>query len=138
MSKSKKRYLKKVSRRNRRLRKVGATDMHHIFYQRRHYNHGALYELRNYFYCKVIIPKDTVHQAIHEFLGDVPAPSERNTEEAMIHLKILEDYHAIKEEDSIEQRLSILFAIFDCMEQPTADALMKQLEIVRKFKRRPP
>lgn len=84
------------------------------------------------------IPRDSLHRYIHEWINDIPAPKEVNAAEAIKHIKLLESHHAISDFDSIEKRLQILIALFDCVEQPTADALRKQLEVVRAFYGRPP
>ena len=74
---------------------------------------------------------------IHEFVGDVPAPSHINAQSALDQLRSLEFYGVIGENDTIQRRLEVFIALFDCVEQPTADALKKQLAIVRKFYHEP-
>ena len=127
---------KRIYRRKRRCksRSMSALDNHHIFYQRRHYKRGSLFELRNYHYCIIPIPKNTLHMEIHEYLGDIPTPSEINAKAALEQLYLLEDYHAISASDSLEKRLMVLIALFECGEQLTADALKRQLDIVCEFK----
>lgn len=53
-------------------------------------------------------------------------------------LGYLEKYGAISESDPVERRLQLLASLFDCIEQPTADAFRKQLQVVREFKKTPP
>ena len=109
-------------------------DLHHIFYQGRYYKKcTALHELRDYWYCKIYIPKNTLHKKIHHEIEDVPAPKEVNAKNALRQLKMLESYGAISNDDNLERRLLILSALFDCVEQPTADALYEQLYIAREF-----
>lgn len=114
------------------------TDAHHLCYQARHFSRGPLLELRQYYYCKVLIPKETLHKEIHESLRDVPAPKPINAAEALKHLRFLTARGAIGEDDPIEKRLAILAALFDYCEQPTADAFRKQLEIIHRCKKAPP
>ena len=132
MSKLKRRYLKR-----RKNKPYGvsdsAKDRHHLLYQKRHYR-GILSELRNYEYCVVLIPKDSLHRLIHEYLGDIPAPKPVNAREALWQLKVLYRYGGIHDDDSIEERLKVLISLFECVEQPTADALKKQLSIVQSYK----
>lgn len=130
MAKQKRRFKKKKKRRI-----CGNTpcDSHHLCYQRRHWNRGALFELRKFHYCRMYIPKDTLHHVIHEFVGDIPAPKEFNARSALEQLRMLEHYGAISDDDPIEKRLKLLAALFDCCDQPTADAFRAQLEVVNKF-----
>lgn len=55
----------------------------------------------------------------------------------MFHLEYLEKYGAIGPDDPIEKRLTVLIALFECIEQPTADALKEQLRLVHEFKKAP-
>ena len=132
MSKQKKRYSK---RRKPRMPIVSdsAMDRHHIMFQRRHYT-GIQSEFRNYPYCVVSIPKNTLHRQIHEYLGDIPAPRPVNAREALWQLKVLYRYGGISDDDDIETRIKVLISLFECVEQPTADALKKQLAIVQNYK----
>ena len=78
-----------------------------------------------------------MHQKIHEWVTDIPAPSEDNAWEAINTLKALRTYNAISYEDTLGKRLTVLISIFDCIEQPTADALRKQLDILRAEQSKP-
>lgn len=133
MSKKKRRYQKRTKRRNNH-----GCDTHHLCYQKRHWNRGSLYALRHFHYCTIQIPKDTLHHMIHEFVGDIPAPTEWNAKSALEQLRMLEKYEAIHDDDPIEKRLMLLAALFDCCDQPTADGFKRQLEIVNKYNKKPP
>lgn len=113
-------------------------DTHHLFWQRRKWNRGELKSLRLHPYCRVEIPKNTLHHQIHSEIKQIPTPHPRNAREAREHLNYLKNYGAIKETDSIEKRLRILISIFDYVEPRTAKALKKQLEIVYKYRQKPP
>lgn len=119
-------------------RQNNVMDRHHLCYQKRKWHSGYLLALRDYWYCKVLIPRDTLHKMIHCNVMDVPAPSGSSAKSALEQLRYLEKYGSITEFDSIERRLKLLAALFDCCEQPTADAFRKQLEIVREFRKAPP
>lgn len=67
----------------------------------------------------------------------VPIPRDINALRALEQLRLLERYGAISDEDNIERRLEILAALFDCVEQPTADAFRKQAKIVHDFYTKP-
>ena len=90
-----------------------------------------------HWYCKVYIPRDTLHREIHAHISGVPVPKYANIKSVMEQLRMLEYYEAIKDTDNIEKRLNVLIALFECSEGPTADALKKQLEIVHRFYEEP-
>lgn len=131
MSKMKRRYLKRKNA-NNGIVKNPSCDRHHLFYQKRHY-YGILSDLRSYEYCVVSIPKNTLHHKIHEYLGDIPTPRPSSARDALFQLRTLYQYGGISNNDSIEKRLRVLIALFECAEQPTADALKEQLSIVQRF-----
>lgn len=83
------------------------------------------------------IPKHTLHPYIHSNLKNVPAPKGVCAKSALLELDNLEKHNAISPNDGIEKRLKILVALFECSDQPTADAFKRQLEVVRKFYRGP-
>ncbi len=57
--------------------------------------------------------------------------------EALKHLEYLEKLGAISDKDPFEKRLTVLIALFEYASQPTADALKKQLDLVREFNKKP-
>lgn len=113
-------------------------DNHHLLYPRKAWSKGYRYALRTHRYCSVLIDKKNLHRNIHAKITHIPIPSECNAQCAFEQLDMLWKHGALHDEDSIEKRLALLIALFDCMEQPTADALRKQLEIVRSFYKKPP
>lgn len=78
-----------------------------------------------------------MHRKIHDNMKQIPPPSQENAKSVLWHLQYLERYGGISDRDPIEKRLQVLIALFDCSEQPTADALKKQLDIVRESKKAP-
>lgn len=134
MAKKKKRYRK---RKKRRCVNCNIRDTHHLCYQRKNWQRGHLRQLRDYWYCKVLIPRDTLHKYIHQNLPDIPAPKDLNAKNALEQLEKLETYNAISEYDSVERRLKILAALFDCCDQDTADAFRKQLALIYEYKKPP-
>lgn len=76
-----------------------------------------------------------MHKAIHRRIDNVPVPKSTNAKNALEQLRKLEAYGAIHEDDTIEMRLELLAALFDCVEQPTADAFRRQLQVVREYKK---
>lgn len=67
----------------------------------------------------------------------IPPPSQDGAKNALWHLQYLEKYGGISPNDPIEKRLMVLIALFECSEQPTCDALKKQLSIVCEYKKGP-
>ena len=106
----------------------------HLCYQKKFWrsNHGAR-ALRDFHYCKVKIPRDTLHKKLHALVPFVPVPKSINAECALIELRMLEARHGISKDDGVEKRLRVLAALFDCIEQPTADAFRKQADIIHEF-----
>lgn len=127
---------KKKRKKKSRPKKVQVVniDLHHLCYQRRHWNKGSAYDIRRLHYCIVPIPRSTLHRSIHEYIGDIPVPSESNAKTVLTQLRLLKHYGAIGDGDSVEKRLRVLIALFGRSgEDPTADALKKQLEVVHEF-----
>lgn len=93
-----------------------------------------------HWYCIVEVPRKTLHRELHALLTNIPAPSGANAKGALEQLAMLEKYGAIRRDDPLDKRLAILAALFDCCEQPTADAFRKQqffVELYYKFFPRP-
>ena len=128
---------KKKKRRSSYPRAGNSSNSHHLLWQRRKWDRGDLRVLRSHPYCIVEIPANTLHRQIHEHLRQIPPPSQDNAKRVLWHLKYLQDRGGISDRDSLEKRLKVLIALFDCSEQPTADALRKQLEIVCEFNKKP-
>ena len=74
-----------------------------------------------------------MHQEIHALTDGVPIPQKFNVEGILFQLELLERYGGIHPYDPIEKRLQVLIALTECSEQPTCDALKKQLEICDRF-----
>lgn len=132
MSKKKRRH------RNKRVSISNHLDRHHICYQRRYWKGEALHELRDFWYSIILIPRDTLHHEIHQEVEAVPPPKNINARHALVQLRLLEKYGAIKETDSLEFRLKVYIALFEYTDKKTADGFRKQLEIVRRFNQKSP
>ena len=113
------------------------TDLHHLCYPRKKWSRGYAHALRNYWYLRVEIPKDTLHAAIHHALAEVPIPRGLAAKEALEHLALLNSFGVLHKNDPIEKRLKLLIALFDCIAPATANAFRKQLKIVTKFNSSP-
>lgn len=131
--KRKKRYYKKRKKKKTRLINESKLDCHHIFWQRKMWNKGYLRELRDFYYCRVIIPKNTLHYDIHQKILFIPIPRPLSARFAIEQLEMLDYYGAISDDDSFEKRLKILIELFKYVDEPTAQALKTQLDIVRRY-----
>lgn len=68
----------------------------------------------------------------------IPVPKEENARFALEQLEYLYSINAIRNDDTLDKRLNLLAALFDCVDQPTADAFRKQLSIIHDFYEEPP
>lgn len=108
-------------------------DKHHLLWIAKEWNHGTLRELRFYPYCIIPMHRETIHRFIHTRMARIPPPSEKTAQFVLEQLRTLENFGAITDGDPIEKRLKVLIALFDCWEQPTADALREQLKIICEY-----
>lgn len=132
MSKASKRRRARVKQRDK------LYDTHHIFFPRKSYEKDPWDVLRSFYYCKITIPKYTIHDEIHETISSIPPPDNFSAIRALSSLLLLRRQGGIAEDDPAEKRLKVLIALFDCSNQPTADALRQQLEIVQKYNKKSP
>ncbi len=137
MSKKKKRFQKLKKRKQKRVYRNNAKDLHHLLWPRRDWKGGAIWELRKHWYCSVLVPRDTVHREIHHYVKKIPTPKYCNAKSALAQLNYLEKYGALHKDDPIEKRLKVLIALFECADEETADALKAQLEIVNRICKKP-
>ena len=117
-------------------RRPPSTDEHHLLYTRKKWSSGKARVLRRQAYCKIRMPR-SLHETIHIEVPDVPVPSGESARQALDQLDYLFLSGAISTRDNAEKRLSVLITLFNCSEQPTIDALKKQLEIVHEFYKAP-
>ena len=123
----------------RRTKKVKTPfDRHHLFWIRREWSRGKLNKLRLHPYCIINIHRNTLHRYLHTHLGCIPIPDEYIVDKVLKQLQYLEEYGGISLDDPIEKRLKVLIALFECVEQPTADALKEQLRLVYEFNKKAP
>lgn len=116
---------------------TSSLDNHHLCFIRAWWGKGYVRELRQFHYCIMPIPKNTLHRFIHRNMSGVPVPKDYSAKQALEQLLMLEKANAIHDDDPIEKRLNLLVSLFDCIEQPTADGFRKQLELVRYYKNPP-
>lgn len=138
MSKKKHRKLKKRIKRNNRQQPVrNVKDRHHIMWIGAQWSGYWAKQLRLYPWFIVLIPRDTLHRLIHHEMSGIPVPRESSCREAYVTVMDLEKRGALSPEASVETRIELLIALFDCVEPATATALKKELDIVKKFYAKP-
>ena len=114
------------------------TDRHHLLWYKREYSKGWAKRLRDHWYLRVEIPRDTLHHQIHYEVAHIPVPRVISIKSALEQLNLLEKFGGISSNDSIEKRLMVLLALFDCCEPATHAALKKQYKIVCEFYNKEP
>lgn len=113
-------------------------DEHHLFYMRKEWKGGYAKVLRDYDYCRIYIPKYTLHTEIHANVREIPRPTEGEAWNVLTHLIHLEQCGELDYDDPIEERLRLLIALFGTSAPSTVEALRRQLEVVNEFKKSPP
>lgn len=117
----------------------GAKNLHHLCWMRREWSKNEVAaKLRNHPYCIVQIKQDTLHRYIHEHMRSIPIPRECSIEHALEQLELLKRCKGISDTDTLEKRLTILQALFECSDPMTASAFSNQLELVRKYNKKTP
>ena len=113
-------------------------DKHHLLWVRTDWSKGYAHALRGHWYFATDIPRETLHAQIHAELPNIPVPSGQSAKDAYEQVVMLESYGALHKNDPIEKRLRLLIMLFDCTEPKTAEALKRQLDIVRRFNKKAP
>lgn len=137
MSKKKKRRRKRRSNSRKSEKTRNANDRHHILWQRNKWSQGYVYKLRDHPYCKIAIPRDTLHRHIHLEMIGIPVPSQDAAKFALDRISCLEERGLISFDDSFEKRLKVLIALFEGYEPRTVEALEEQLELVQDYYKEP-
>ena len=133
MSKRKKRRKKKRSKGRSLSKPKTANDWHHILWQRNKWSQGYVYKLRDHPYCRISIPRETLHRHIHLEMIGIPVPSQDSAKIVLDQLGCLYERGLISLDDSFEKRLKILATLFEGYDQETADAIKKQLDLVCEY-----
>lgn len=110
-------------------------DRHHqhLCYPKADWNKGYAKSLREHWYLVVYIPKLTLHRYIHCGVMAIPAPSGSAAKAVLDRLSELDNSGALSKTDTAAHRLELLIRLFDFTDANVADALRRQLQIVRAF-----
>lgn len=115
------------------------TDTHHLCWPKYKWNRGTwAKKVRGLAYLHVRLPIDPTHSAIHAAIAEIPVPNEFTAKDVYHQLTSLLSKGALHDTDPPEMRLELLISLFDYEAQPTADALKKQLSVIRRYKKMPP
>ena len=125
-----------MSKRNRRNRprQSDEKNTHHLLYQGRHWKQGYAKLLRESPYFKVLIPRDTLHRAIHGKAHDIPTPN--GTECKLAYQLMVEGIASGRldpEHDTAEKRLEFLISVWQDKCPATVAMLSWQRDIIHKF-----
>ena len=125
-----------MSKRNRRNRprQSNEKNTHHLLYQGRHWKQGYAKLLRESPYFKVLIPRDTLHRAIHSKLHDLPTP--HGAECKLAYQLMVEGVASGRldpEHDTAEKRLEFLISVWQDKCPATVAMLRWQRDIIHKF-----
>lgn len=106
-------------------------DRHHIFYPHSAWKTGWAKELRNYWYCVLMLPRETVHRKIHFEVPFIEREEGLAYKQALDQLTFLDEFGVLHETDDLEARLNLLICLLDNGVSPTAESLKKQLNAIK-------
>lgn len=127
----KKRRYKKKTKKPISCTTCAVKDRHHLLYQRRHYTGFWANKLRYHPYSIILIPKNTMHRAIHRAVDDITVPSEDKCKDVYERLCEKWDAGEVKETDNIEKRLDVLIELF-ASAPATIECLKRQKDVAKK------
>lgn len=110
-------------------------DNHHLLWVSTIWNKQYYARLlRNYWYCQIYIPKNTLHKSIHEEIrGGLSLPSDTTCRAVYNKLLEMEKLGELSSKDPIGYRLKLLISLFGNNDPATVKGLRKQLNIAAKF-----
>jgi len=124
-----------VKKKSKKKKKVISSreNAHHLLWQRKHWNIGYIHKLREHWYMRVSIPKDTLHKYIHENMEEIPTPNTVSAKIMLEMLDLLAQTGFITPLDDIEKRLLVLLDLIPYDESDMRMAIKKQLRLVRNY-----
>jgi len=128
---------KKHSKKNRKkLSRTSTMDVHHILYQRKHWQNGYAHLLREHWYFKMLIPMTSLHRELHSKIHDIPTPNGKDCKVAYQKLCWYEKEGLISEYDHAEVRIQFLIDVWENRCPATVAMLKWQQDVFRKFYQR--
>ena len=115
----------------------GKRDLHHILFQRLHWTEPWAKRLREHRYMRIRVPRDTLHDYIHDKLHDVPVPNEDICEATYLELERLKELGVIDiYHDSFEERLDFLIGFWKQYDNMsfTLEAVRFQARLLKKYR----
>ena len=107
-------------------------DLHHLCWPRKKWHNGYAGVIRNHWYFKVYIYKNTLHKEIHGVMQGIPVPDVAVAKQAVMRLRTLEHEGRLHQSDSVETRLRLLASLFP--KTATGLAFNRQLSVVQHYK----
>lgn len=108
-------------------------DYHHIFYVKRNYECYWSKVLREHPYCGAYIPQETLHQAIHAKIYDVPTPDMQTCRTTVDMLNTWLDAGCISLDDRLDVKIRNIASCLRKRCPNTALVLDWQERTVSKF-----
>lgn len=126
---------RKNHKRRRLMSSITVTDAHHLLFFRRLWIQGHYQRLlREHWYCKVDIPRNTLHKAIHTmFPSGIPVPDSITARRVYETLLYYEDKKIIRKSDSPAIRSGILAYIFRNEDLEVYNALKEQYDLINGY-----
>ena len=111
-------------------------DVHHLLWPKRKWNRGYARALRSHEWLRMKIPRDTLHNLIHQQVRVIPIPEGKDARKVYEILTRAYSNHEITQKATLEDRLD--FLIRHLSTPSTVAALERQREVVRWFYSREP
>lgn len=108
-------------------------DVHHILWQKRHWDKGWSKRLREHPYCKIEIPRDTLHHQIHQVVNDIPVPNGEACKAAYIAIESWLEGGVCSMDDNLSRRIEVIEMCFKAKYPVTYKALEKQKNVVDNY-----
>ena len=103
-------------------------DTHHILFTRRAWEGQWARKLRGHPYMMARIPRDSMHQAIHEHCRAIPPPPEWVCEAVWHELNDMQNRKLISKSDNILQKINVIKEELSCFDNEQTAYTVKMLE----------
>ena len=113
-------------------------NAHHCLWKRNCWDTGWARRLRNHPYCRIEIPRDTLHQLIHATIPEIPVASGIACKTAYEALNSWLEAEFISMDDNLSTRCANLMRCFRASSPDTYKALQKQKQIADGYYHKTP
>lgn len=112
-------------------KKIERNDYHHLLWTRKGWTSEYAKLIRNHPCAGAYIPQRTMHHVIHDSIGEIFCPSDKQCKKAYIKLCAYRNDDVVLIHDDIEKKLEVLIKCFKKSKR-TARDLQRQLDIIRE------